>query len=32
MTGRPDVIVLMADEERAAPPYGSAEVEVWRRE
>lgn len=32
MTGRPDVIVLMTDEERAAPQYESAEVAAWRRE
>ncbi len=29
---RPDVIVIMTDEERAAPPYESAEVAAWRRE
>lgn len=28
---RPDVIVIMSDEERAAPPYESAEVAAWRR-
>ncbi len=29
---RPDVIVLMTDQERAAPPYEGAEVAAWRRE
>ena len=28
---RPDVIVIMTDEERAAPPYETAEVAAWRR-
>ncbi len=28
---RPDVIVIMTDEERAAPPYESDEVSAWRR-
>jgi arylsulfatase A-like enzyme/putative intracellular protease/amidase len=28
---RPDVILIMTDEERAAPPYESAEVAAWRR-
>lgn len=28
---RPDVIVLMTDEERAAPPYESEDVAEWRR-
>ena len=28
---RPDVIVILTDEERAAPPYESAEVAAWRR-
>ena len=32
MSGRPDVVVLVTDEERAAPPYESAEVAAWRRE
>ncbi|MDG1368186.1 MAG: sulfatase-like hydrolase/transferase [Acidimicrobiales bacterium] len=29
---RPDVIVLMTDQERATPPYETDEVRVWRRE
>ena len=28
---RPDVIVLLTDQERAAPPYESDEVAAWRR-
>jgi len=28
---RPDVIVIMSDEERAAPPYESVDVAAWRR-
>ena len=28
---RPDVIVIMTDEERAAPPYESDELREWRR-
>jgi len=28
---RPDVIVIMTDEERAAPPYESDELRGWRR-
>ena len=31
MSDRPDVIILMSDEERAAPPYETAEVAAWRR-
>ncbi len=31
MTSRPDVVVLMTDQERAAPPYESAAVADWRR-
>ena len=31
-TTRPDVIILMTDEERAAPPYESDDVARWRRE
>ncbi len=27
----PDVIVIMTDQERAAPPYESAELTAWRR-
>lgn len=30
-THRPDVVVLMTDEERAAPPYESPQVAAWRR-
>lgn len=30
-TTRPDVIILMTDEERAAPPYESEELAAWRR-
>jgi arylsulfatase A-like enzyme/putative intracellular protease/amidase len=30
MTGRPDIVILMTDEERAAPPYESAELSRWR--
>lgn len=28
---RPDVVIIMTDEERAAPPYESDEVAAWRR-
>ena len=31
MTARPDVIILMTDQERAAPHYEPAEVRAWRR-
>ena len=31
MTGRPDVVVIMTDQERAAPPYESDELREWRR-
>jgi arylsulfatase A-like enzyme/putative intracellular protease/amidase len=31
MTDRPDIVVLMTDQERAAPPYESAELSAWRR-
>lgn len=31
MTARPDVIVLLSDEERAAPSYESAALKAWRR-
>ncbi|TFH13126.1 MAG: hypothetical protein E4H05_11435, partial [Acidimicrobiales bacterium] len=30
-TTRPDVIIIMTDEERAAPPYEDADVVEWRR-
>ena len=29
-TDRPDVVIIMTDEERAAPPYESADVAAWR--
>ncbi|MDJ0768987.1 MAG: sulfatase-like hydrolase/transferase [Ilumatobacter sp.] len=29
---RPDVVILMTDEERAAPPYETDELAAWRRE
>ena len=31
MTDRPDVVVVMTDQERAAPPYESDELREWRR-
>lgn len=31
MSAQPDVIILMTDQERAAPPYETAEVRAWRR-
>ena len=31
MNARPDVIILMTDQERAAPPYEPAEVRAWRK-
>ncbi|OBJ56637.1 sulfatase-like hydrolase/transferase [Mycobacterium sp. 1423905.2] len=31
MAERPDVVILMTDEERAVPPYESADVLTWRR-
>ena len=31
MSNRPDVIVVMTDEERAAPPYESGALSEWRR-
>ncbi|OBA71708.1 hydrolase [Mycobacterium sp. 1554424.7] len=30
MSNRPDIIVLMTDEERAVPPYEAPEVVAWR--
>ena len=30
MTFQPDVIVIMTDEERAAPPYESSDITQWR--
>ncbi len=32
MTVRPDVIVIMTDEERAAPPYENSDLARWRAE
>jgi len=29
---RPDIVVPMTDQERAAPPYESADVAAWRQE
>ncbi|MEQ9162725.1 MAG: sulfatase-like hydrolase/transferase, partial [Ilumatobacter fluminis] len=29
---RPDIIILMTDEERAAPPYETDELRAWRRD
>lgn len=29
---RPDVVILMTDQERAAPPYEPEELSAWRRE
>ena len=31
MTQRPDVVILMTDQERAAPPYEPPELAAWRR-
>ncbi len=31
MSTRPDVIIIMTDEERAAPPYENDEIRAWRR-
>jgi len=28
---RPDVVIIMTDQERAAPPYESDEIRAWRR-
>ena len=30
MTTRPDIVILLTDEERAAPPYESGDVAQWR--
>ncbi len=30
MSDRPDIVILMTDEERAVPPYESAKVLAWR--
>jgi arylsulfatase A-like enzyme len=29
---KPDVVIFLTDEERAAPPYESAELAAWRRD
>ena len=29
-TGRPDVVVIMTDQERAAPPYETDDLRAWR--
>ncbi|OBK13331.1 sulfatase-like hydrolase/transferase [Mycobacterium asiaticum] len=31
MSERPDIVILMTDEERAVPPYESAEILAWRQ-
>ena len=31
MPDRPDIVILMTDEERAVPPYESADVLAWRQ-
>ena len=31
MSTRPDVVILMTDQERAAPPYEPPEVSAWRK-
>lgn len=30
MTEQPDIVIIMTDEERAEPPYESADVKAWR--
>ncbi|UUO01316.1 sulfatase-like hydrolase/transferase [Mycolicibacterium novocastrense] len=32
MTDRPDIIIVMTDEERAVPPYEAPDVLAWRRD
>jgi len=32
MTQQPDVVIIMTDQERAAPPYETDEVAAWRRD
>ena len=32
MTSRPDIVIIMTDEERAAPPYEGDELARWRRD
>jgi arylsulfatase A-like enzyme len=31
MEERPDIVIILTDEERAAPPYESEELSTWRR-
>ena len=31
MTDRPDIVIVMTDEERAIPPYEADDVLAWRR-
>jgi arylsulfatase A-like enzyme len=31
MSDRPDIVIVMTDEERAVPPYEAADVLAWRR-
>ncbi|GAY19092.1 sulfatase-like hydrolase/transferase [Mycobacterium sp. shizuoka-1] len=31
MSDRPDIVIVMTDEERATPPYESADVSAWRQ-
>ncbi|MGO9069549.1 MAG: hydrolase, partial [Mycobacterium sp.] len=31
MPDRPDIVIVMTDEERAVPPYESADVLAWRQ-
>ena len=32
MTDRPDIVILLSDEERAAPPYEGEALAAWRRD
>ena len=32
MTDRPDIVIILTDEERAAPPYEDPAVARWRHE
>ena len=32
MTDHPDIVIILTDEERAAPPYEDPAVAAWRRE
>ena len=29
---RPDIVIIMTDQERAAPPYESDELKQWRKD